>query len=492
MGGKERSELEALGYRQELKRSLRLSDLLVYGLVFIGPLAPVTVFGIVYNASRGMVPLVYLVGLAAMFFTARSYMTMARLYPVAGSVYAYATHSLGEAAGFFGGWAILLDYVLLPTLTNVVVAIAVHALLPWVPQAAVVIGVLGLTTIVNFFGIESTARASLALLVLQLLILAAFVAVAGVALWNGVAGAHVSPAPLFNPPLFSPGAILGAASIGVLSFLGFDAISTLAEEAEGGAGAVAKATLVSLCIAAAIFVAITYLASLFVLGRPAFPGGDGTDAAFYDIAGTIGGGWLKFLVAMPGIVLGAIAGSLASQAATARLIYGMARDGKLPRALAHVHPRRKVPERAIFLVAAITLVLSLLFVSSLQLLTSVVCFGALFGFALVNASVLQHIRREGMLRGGAARLVSPALGLAITSFVLWNTELNAKIAGLAWLTIGAVYYSALRLGGRSTDLTEREPDKDGDGGGLPAAPDRCLSEGAATTLDWGDSRPSEI
>src|SRR3954466_2952331 len=101
--------IENLGYRQELKRSLSLRDLLVYGLVLIGPIAPVTVFGIVFNASHGMVPLTYAVGLVAMIFTAWSYMTMARVVPVAGSVYAYASRSIGAPAGFFAGWGILLD-----------------------------------------------------------------------------------------------------------------------------------------------------------------------------------------------------------------------------------------------------------------------------------------------------------------------------------------------------------------------------------------------
>src|SRR5579863_135410 len=108
-------DVEAFGYRQELKRTLGLFDLLTYGLVFIVPIAPVAVFGIVFNASHGMVPLVYVIGLIAMVFTALSYMAMSRAFPVAGSVYTYAARSLGPMAGFFAGWAILLDYLLLPT-----------------------------------------------------------------------------------------------------------------------------------------------------------------------------------------------------------------------------------------------------------------------------------------------------------------------------------------------------------------------------------------
>jgi len=126
--------VEAFGYRQELKRSLRLSDLLAYGLVFISPTAPIAVFGIVFSASKGMVPLVYLVGLVAMLFTGSSYMTMSRVYPIAGSAYAYASRSIGSGAGFFTGWALLLDYLLLPALAIIAAAIAVHAVLPGVPE----------------------------------------------------------------------------------------------------------------------------------------------------------------------------------------------------------------------------------------------------------------------------------------------------------------------------------------------------------------------
>jgi len=445
--------VEELGYRQELKRSLSLPDLLVYGLVFIGPIAPVTVFGIVFDASHGMVPLTYLVGLVAMIFTAWSYMTMARVFPVAGSVYAYASRSIGAPAGFFAGWAILLDYLLLPTLSNVACAIAIGALVPEIPFWAVVVALLAFTTLINYLGISTTAKANIALLALQMFILAAFLIMATLAAVNGVGGAHLSMTPLFNAAEISPGVIFGAASLGVLSFLGFDAISTLSEEAAGGARAIAKATIVSLCIAAALFVAQTWLASLFVLGRTHFADGDAANTAFYDISFLVGGPWLKFLVAVPGIVFGATAGSLAGQAATARLIYGMARDGQLPRALAHIHPKRKVPERALLLVAGINLVLGLTLVSSFELLTSMVCFGALIGFFMVNLSVIAWFRRDPE-RSWLRHIVSPLLGMVITGFVLWNTDMHAKIAGLAWLAAGAIFFLALRFTGRPIEVAD--------------------------------------
>jgi amino acid transporter len=443
--------LEAFGYKQELKRSLSLFDLLVYGLVFIVPMAPVAVFGIVYNASKGMVPLIYTIGLVAMVFSALSYMSLSRVYPVAGSAYTYVSHTLGEIVGFFAGWAMLLDYLLLPTLTYVVCAIAVHASFPTVSQPLCVVALVALSTALNYFGIETTARASFVLLVVQLIILAVFLALGSFVLMHGASGAHLALTPFFNPAVLTPSLVFGALSLAVLSFLGFDAISTLSEEAAGGPRTISTATILSLCLSAALFVAQTYLASLFVLGKTQFAPGAATDEAFYNIAGIIGGGWFKFTFTVPGVLISGIAGALAAQAATARLLYSMARDGKLPHGLAHVNPIRKVPERAVLLVAGITLVLGTTMVDKLELLTSMVSFGALLGFLLVHGAVLVQFRREAQ-RQWFRHVLSPAIGFAIIGYVLWNAEANAKIAGISWLAVGAALYFLLKYLGRSTAL----------------------------------------
>lgn len=441
-------QLEAFGYKQELKRSLSLFDLLVYGLVFIAPGAPVPVFGIVFNSSKGMVPLVYLIGLVAMIFTALSYTAMARAYPVAGSVYSYATRSIGEAAGFIAGWALLLDYVLMPALGYIVCAIALHAILPVVPEFIWVAGLVAFSTAINYFGIETTARANFALLILQLAITALFTIMALIGLARGVGGAHLSFTPLFNPHVLTPGLVFGALSLAVLSFLGFDGITTLSEEASGGAKAIGRATILSLCVCAFLFVAQTYVASLFVLGRTSLPHGAATDEAFYGISAMLGGAWLKWIVAIPGVVIGAAASTLCAQAATARLIFSMARDGKLPRTLAHVNPRRKVPERAVFLVAAVTLILGSFMLSRFELLTSMVSFGALVGFLMLHFSVLAHFGKQRSRNWWRHYLV-PVIGLIIIGYVLWNAEANAKIIGTIWLTFGVVLYVSLKAMGRT-------------------------------------------
>jgi amino acid transporter len=450
------ASVEAFGYKQELHRSLTLSDLLVYGLVFIVPIAPIPVFGIVFNASHGMVPLIYLVGLVAMLFIARSYMAMSRAFPIAGSVYTYAARSIGPAAGFFAGWAMLLDYLLLPALAYVACAIALQATLPSVPKAVWVVGLLAFATFINYFGIQMTARMNIIMLGLQLVLLAIFMCAAVYALAHREGGPQLSLLPFYNPALLTPSLIFGALSLAVLSFLGFDAISTLSEETSGGPRTISRATMLSLCISAVLFVAQTYLASLFVPGRTSFAPGDETDTAFYNIAALIGGEWLKFLLAVPAVLFSSIAGALAGQAATARLLFGMARDGQLPRLLAHVHPVRKVPDRAIYLVAVITLVLGVCLVDELELLAAMVSFGALLGFVMLQLSMLKHFLWQQKSRDWLQHLVMPLIGLIIMVYVLINAQLDAKLAGSAWMIAGLVLFVGLKLAGRSTDLAVDE------------------------------------
>jgi amino acid transporter len=446
------SDLESFGYRQELKRSLTLFDLVVYGLVFIVPGAPFAVFGIVFNASHGMVPLIYLVGLCAMLFTAWSYRLMSEAFPVAGSVYTYAARSIGAEAGFLAGWAILLDYLLLPALAYVAAAIALEALWPGVPRAVWIAAMLVFATAINYLGIETTTRVNFVLLGIQLVVLVILMGACVIGALHHVGGARFSLTPLYNPAVLSPQVIFGALSLAVLSFLGFDAISTLSEEVAGGPKLVGRATVLSLILCALLFIAQTWLFSLFALGRTSFPPGQATDGALYGIATMLGGGWLRFLVAVPGVVLSVIAGAIVAQAATARILYGMARDGKLPRLLAHVEPKRKVPERAVFLVAGVTLVLGTLLADQFELLTSMVSFGALAGFLMVHASVIAHFIIARKSRAWFSHLVMPLTGAAIVLYVLVNAEANAKIAGAAWLAIGVGVLIWFRLSGRSASL----------------------------------------
>ena len=452
MTGANEAGLAEFGYREQLRRSLSLADLLVYGLVFIVPIAPFVIFGVVFNAARGMVPLTYVIGLVAMVFTALSYREMSGAFPVAGSVYAYAGRGINPSAGFLAGWAILLDYLLIPTLCYVAGAAAMHSILPQIPQPAWVIAFVVFNTSVNLLGVETTARVSKIFLAGELLVLLAFVIFGVAAINHGVNGAHWSTTPFYNPRAFHFGLIFSALSIAVLSFLGFDAISTLAEETKGGPRVVGRATMIALCLSAALFIIQTYVAALLVPGKTEFAGDTAMNEAFYTIAGMAGGLGLKLIVVVSVTLSTAVANALVAQAATSRLLFAMARDRQLPRFLAHVHPVRKVPERALLLVSAVSLVLGLFFVGQVGLLSSLVNFGALFSFLLLHASVVVYFIVKKRARTVGLHLVSPVIGFLIIAYVLFNADVHAKVGGIVWLMIGVLILIGLRLAGRAPEL----------------------------------------
>ncbi|GHF48448.1 amino acid transporter [Amycolatopsis bartoniae] len=450
------SELGRFGYEQELRRTMSLRDLVVYGMVFMVPIAPFSIFGSVFDGSSGMVPLTYVIGWIAMIFTAVSYREMSRAFPIAGSVYSYAGRGIVPSAGFLAGWAILLDYLLVPTLLYVVGAQAMSNVVPAVPQWLWIVLFVALNTLINLRGIETTATANKVFLYAQLLVLAVFVVLAIIGISRGSGGAHWSGTPFFNSAEFSPSLVFGALSIAVLSFLGFDAISTMSEEVRGGSRVIGRATLLALTLVAVLFIVQTYLAALLVPGKTQFESDDAANNAFYDISHLIGGRTFEIVVALAVAIGSAIANSLVAQAATSRLLFSMARDRQLPKFLRDIHPTRRVPQKAILLVAGISLVLGLFLVGQISLLSSLVNFGALFSFLLLHVSVVSHylIRRRDRRYG--LHLVVPLIGFVVIGYVLVNADIHAKVGGLVWLAIGVAVLVFFKVTGRSPELTLEE------------------------------------
>lgn len=457
MSDTEHTGVERFGYRQELVRTLSTWDLLIYGLIFIVPIAPFGIFGAVYSGSGGMVAAAYLVGAVAMTFTALSYAAMSRAFPVAGSVYAYAGRGLHPVAGFMGGWMILLDYILVPALLYIVAGAAMTSFVPSVPIWVWVIGFIVLNTVVNYTGIKLTARVNKVMLVAELVVLAIFLGVGFVALAAGKGNGAGFNA-FFNPDTFSPGIVLSATSIAVLSFLGFDAISTLSEETTGGDRAVGRATLAALALAAVLFVVQTWVASLFV-ADPAglIAHGDPAGTAFYDAAEVAGGHWLNVLTAVATAIAWGFADALVAQAATSRLLFSMARDRQLPHILARVHPTHRVPVNATLLVAVISLLVGVWFAKradGISLLSTLVNFGALTAFLLLHAAVITHfaIRRRGGRVDPWRHVVAPSIGFVIIAFVMIKANVAAQRIGITWLVIGALVMMLAYARGRRPQL----------------------------------------
>jgi amino acid transporter len=435
------SSLEQFGYREQLRRTLTTKDLIVYGMIFMVPIAPFGVFGFVWNDAKGMVPLAYLLGLVGMFFTAMSYAAMSRAYPLAGSVYTYAQRGLHEIAGFFAGWLILLDYILVPALLYLFSAVALHPILPSVPDWIWLLGFIVFNAVVNLIGIQFTARVNRYMLAMELLTLALFVLVGLYALYHGQGAGRLTLNPIYDPRVFSLATVAGATSIAVLSFLGFDGISTLSEESRGGQNSVGRATLLALVLVGILFMLQTWIATDLARGaRFAAP-----ETAFYEISERAGGAWLRLITIVATVIASGIANAMAAQAAVARILFAMARDGKLPAVLARIHPRFKTPYISTLLVAGISLLVGLFFSQRIDDLTRVVNFGALSGFLLLHLSVINHYFIRQRSGDWLRHIVFPVAGFLVIAYVLFEMDSSAKIMGACWLAVGAAYYIVLTV-----------------------------------------------
>jgi len=433
------ASLEDFGYRQQLRRSLSTRDLVVYGMIFMVPIAPYGVFGFVWHDARGMVPLAYLVGLVGMFFTAMSYAAMSRAFPVAGSVYAYAQRGLHEIAGFFSGWLILLDYILVPALLYLFSAVALRPMLPHVPEWIWLLGFIVFNAGANLIGMQFTARVNWFMLIMELASLALFVAVGLAALYGGKGAGGLTLRPVYDPGVFSISTVAGATSIAVLSFLGFDGISTLSEESRGGPNSVGRATLLSLVLIGALFMMQTWIASDLARGMhfssPA--------TAFYEISALAGGAWLRTVTILASVIASGVANAMVAQAAVSRILFAMARDGKLPAALAKIHPRYRTPYVSTAAVAAISLIVGLFFARRIDDLSRIVNFGALNAFILLHLSVINHYFLRGRSGDWLRHLLFPLAGLTVIAYVLYEMDAAAKIMGACWIGIGVIYYLLL-------------------------------------------------
>ncbi len=399
-----------------LRRSLGFRDLMVYGLLFIAPMAPVGIFGTLDAKSDGAVALVYVVATIAMAFTASSYAQMVRVAPQAGSVFTYARKGLGEGPGFIAGWMAMLDYLLIPAVAYLFSGIALEALIPevdrWVWTAIAVV----VTTLLNLWGVRAAARVGFAVLAMEIVVLLVFAVSAVVVLArDGAQRGWLSP--FTGDAGFSMAAVLSAVSVAVLSYLGFDAIASFAEEVTGGSRKVARAVLLCLGLAGFLFVAQTYLAALLepvssaeLAADPAAQG-----SAFYDAVDASVGTWLHDLVAVSKAI-GAAFAALAAQAAAGRLLFAMGRDRRLPHILSRTDSG--VPRVALLLAAAVTMAAAVWAArldDGLDQLVSVVDIGALTAFVLLHASVVGWfvVRRAEGRPDWLRHVLVPVVGTAV-------------------------------------------------------------------------------
>ncbi len=427
---------------KELKRVLPLSSLVFYGLAFMVPLTIFTTYGIVTNMTHGMVALTYVVTTLCMSFTAFSYVRMTKAFPVAGSVYTYVHKSINPYLGFLSGWVILIGYMFLPMLNYLVSAIFLSAAIPQIPVWVWVVAFIIIVTIVNHFGIQLTDIFNRTIVWIQIVFLVALmIIVIKFILGGGGVGTLADTSSFLNmSELNNVGGfpiLLSGASILALSFLGFDAISTLSEEAINPEKNIGRAILIS-CIGAGImFTVICYFLQL------AWPTAwfEMIDVAggSYELIAKVGGNVMAY-VFTAAYAVGCIASSISSVASASRVLYGMGRDRILPnRVFGYLHPKHQTPTYSILIMGVISLSA---IVVSLATAASLLNFGALLGFTMVNLSVIAHYFVRGKQRSGmdiVRYLLAPICGAAFT-FIIWiNLDFTSMALGFSWIAIGVIY-----------------------------------------------------
>ncbi len=430
-----------------LKRVLSRRDLILYGLVLLGPTAPYPVYGIVQQTSHGHAALSYLVAMVAMLFTAASYGKMSGAFPSAGSTYTYAQRALNDNVGFLAGWAMILDYFLIPLVSIIYVALTAQRLLPEVPYLVWAALFTFALTAINIPGIRMTARASTVMMAIMSVCAVLFVALAArfIVSSHG-AGGLLSLRALYRPESFAVRPLMLGAAVAALSYIGFDAISTLAEDTLRPERDIAVATILVCVLQTAICFVTVYAAAIVWPDYRTFAD---PETVILDIGRLIGGAWMFGFLTLVLLVAG-LASALTGQAGASRLLYGMGRDGVLSkRVFAYIDPKFSTPTRGIYVMGAASLV-GAVFIR-FQLAVELLNFGAFVGFILVNLSVIRHYYIRLRRRSGldfATNLVFPALGALVCGYIWMSLTEKAKIAGFAWLAIGTIYLAIVTRGFR--------------------------------------------
>lgn len=426
----------------EFKKVLGLGSLICFGLAYMAPTVVFNYYGPMSVASCGMYPSVILCTAIAMFFTAFSYANMARIFQKSGSAYVYVQQSLNPHFGFIAGWVMLLDYLLLPMICFLLVGVYMNTYVPAVPVAVWVIILVVACFLVNAKGISGAAKADTVIVGAQLLIMAVFIVVGIITILqggiNGSSEGLFSLKAFYNPEYFEAKLVLYPAAILCVSFLGFDAVSTLSEETKNAEKDVPKAiVLVCLC-AGLIFTLIAYVAQ--VMWPTGWQDMQNADSGIFELLAQITvlpHMDIAFLVVDN---IGSVACALSGQAAVVRIMYNMGRDNILPKKFFGKMNKNGVPIYNLILVGIIGLV-AIFFAENVLGAAELISFGAVTGFILVNVSVPVYFLKKRGERGGKAVLmygVMPTIA-AIICIILWiNMSSSAKTIGLIWLAVGVI------------------------------------------------------
>jgi putrescine importer len=416
-----------------LRRALTLWDLLLYGVIVLQPVAPMSAFGALSNRGGGHVVTAILIAMVAMLFTAISYGRMARIYPSAGSAFTYVAQEIHPSVGYVTGWSMVMDYIVNPLICVVWCAGQAHAFAPGIPIWGWKIVFAVVFTLLNIRGIKTSARVNAGMAAAM----SAVIVVIFIAATRYIFGhAHDDPRfftrPFYDPETFTFDGLLGCTSLAVLTYIGFDGISTLSEEAENPRRNILLATVLTCVVIGFLSAAEVYVAQLLWPATQAFP--DPDTAYVYAAARA----WAPLFTIVGVTLLIANSGSgLGAQIGAARLLYGMGRSNALPKAFfAQIDPKHYVPRNNVIFVGVIALIGAFLLTygQGIELLN----FGALIAFMGVNASAFVHYFLHAEKKK-VWNFIPPVLGFLICLALWMGLSRMAHIWGSVWMVTGIAF-----------------------------------------------------
>jgi putrescine importer len=424
---------ENAGTKIGLRRSLTLWDLILYGMIVLQPVAPMSAFGALSDRGRGHVVTAVLIAMVAMMATAVSYGRMAQIYPSAGSAFTYVAREIHPAAGYVTGWSMVMDYIVNPLICTVWCAGQAHEFAPGIPVWGWKIFFAVVFTLLNLQGIKTSARVNAGLTAaMSCVVVVVFVS----AIRYIMGQPHNDPGfftrPFYDPTTYTTGNLFGCTSLAVLTYIGFDAISTLSEEAENPKRNILYATVLTCLVIGILSASEVYIAQLIWPASQSFPNQD--LAYVYAAART----WAPLFKIVGFTLLIANFGSgMGAQIGAARLLYGMGRSNALPKSFfGAVDPKHHVPRNNVIFIGVIVVIgaFFLTFEQGIGLLN----FGALIAFMGVNASAFMryfvHEKKHTL-----GNFVPPIVGFVVCGILWWTLSNQAKIVGAIWMAVGIAF-----------------------------------------------------
>ncbi len=416
-----------------LRRTLTLWDLILYGVIVLQPVAPMSAFGALSERGRGHVVTAILIAMVAMLATAISYGRMARVYPSAGSAFTYVAQEIHPAIGYITGWSMVMDYIVNPLICTIWCAGQAHEFAPGLPVWGWKIFFAMVFSLLNLQGIKTSARVNAGMAAaMSAVVVLVFVTAIRYILGHPHGDAGFFTRPFYDPQTITFDGLFGCTSLAVLTYIGFDGISTLSEEAENPKRNILLATVLTCVVIGFLSAAEVYVAQLVWPASEPFPNVD--TAYVYAAART----WAPLFKIVGFTLLVANFGSgLGAQIGAARLLYGMGRSNALPKSFfGAVDPKHRIPRNNVLFIGAIVLIGSffLTYGRGIELLN----FGALIAFMGVNAAAfMRYFVREPKKK--ITNFLPPVVGFFICLGLWWSLSSPAKILGSVWMTAGIAF-----------------------------------------------------